>query len=68
MFVVHQGPRGRVVLHRQECPLLDERYDYGGWRHIQPSFATAVDMADELIRLLGARHHVCGWCRPNAPH
>ena len=55
------------MLHRAECPLLDSRYDYDGWRHTEHSFDGAVSRAQEL-RPFEGRYHVCRWCRPNAPH
>ena len=67
MFIVHHKRERRAVLHRAECPLLDDRYDHGGWRHAEHSFEGAVSRAQEL-RPFERRFHVCRWCRPNAPH
>lgn len=64
MYIIHRAPRGRVVLHKSDCPLLDGQYDDGGVRHKAVRFCDALDRAEDCARAQGVRCQVCGWCRP----
>jgi hypothetical protein len=65
MYVIRHGHRGRVVVHRADCGLLDTRFYEVGEREHARTFAAASARAEQLTCVHGHRAHLCGWCRPS---
>ena len=65
MFVIRHGRRGRVVVHRCDCGMLDTNYYERGLREAADSFGAATTRAEQLTRPHGHRPHLCTWCRPS---
>jgi hypothetical protein len=65
MFVIRHGRRGRVVVHRAECALLDTDYYEAATREIANNFDDANARACEMVRPYGGTPRFCSWCRPH---
>jgi hypothetical protein len=64
MFVIRHGRRGRVVVHRAECGLLDTLFYESGEREAAETFGDASARAEQLTGPHGHKPHLCPWCRP----